>query len=113
MRRLVWWQLLNSSLLHVAEQVAPYNTFYPKLEADLAQVGVDATVNSWDRLLTLGLIDPHDSISHPAGVADAQAEGPVLLQPERFTNFAVCIFFTCPCFEVLADFLLVTSFLSL
>ncbi|KAG6555315.1 hypothetical protein Mapa_003358 [Marchantia paleacea] len=70
-------------------QVAPYNTFYPKLEADLVQVGVDATVNRWDRLLTLGLIDPHDSISHPAGVADAQAEGAVLLQPERFTNFVI------------------------
>lgn len=72
-------------------QVAPYNTFYPKLEADLAQVAVDATVNRWDQLLTLGMVDPHDSISHSAGTADARAEGAAVLQPERFTTFAVRI----------------------
>ncbi|CAM6097928.1 unnamed protein product [Calypogeia fissa] len=70
-------------------QVAPYNTFYPKLEADLAKVGVDSTINRWDQLLSLGIVDPHDSISHSAGIADAQAEGAAVLQPERFTNFSV------------------------
>eukprot|EP00246_Nothoceros_aenigmaticus_P005287 TRINITY_DN17216_c0_g1_i1.p1 TRINITY_DN17216_c0_g1~~TRINITY_DN17216_c0_g1_i1.p1 ORF type:complete len:297 (+),score=38.21 TRINITY_DN17216_c0_g1_i1:2-892(+) len=70
-------------------QVAPYNTFYPSLEAHLAQVGVDPTVNRWDRVLTLGVVDPHDSVSHPAGIADAQAEGASLLQPDRFLNFMV------------------------
>jgi hypothetical protein len=71
--------------------VAPYNTYYPKLEAHLAEVGVDTTVNSWDKLLTLGMFDPHDSISPSAGSADAQAEGAAVLPPERFTNFEVSI----------------------
>jgi TBCC domain-containing protein 1 len=70
-------------------QVAPFNTYYSKLEAHLAQVGVDSTVNRWDQLLPLGMLDPHDSISHSAGIADAQAEGAAVLPPERFTNFAV------------------------
>lgn len=72
------------------DQVAPYNTFYPRLEAHLAQVGVDSTVNRWDRVLTLGAVDPHDAYIHPAGVADAQAEGATVLQPEKFTTFMVC-----------------------
>lgn len=70
-------------------QVAPYNTFYPKLEAHLAQVGVDATVNRWDRILTLGMVDPHDAFLHPAGAADVQAEGATQLPPERFVTFSV------------------------
>ena len=71
------------------KQVAPYNTFYPKLEAHLAQVGVDATVNRWDRILTLGMVDPHDAFIHPAGSADVQAEGATQLQPEKFVTFSV------------------------
>ncbi|XP_024516205.1 TBCC domain-containing protein 1 [Selaginella moellendorffii] len=70
-------------------QVAPFNTFYPKLEAHLAQVRVDPTVNRWDKILTLGVIDPHDSLPHPAGVADAQAEGASVVPPDRFTNFLI------------------------
>lgn len=70
-------------------QVAPYNTFYPELESDLQQVGVDSTVNKWDQLLPLGMVDPHDSISHSAGAADAKGEGAAVLQPEKFTTFAV------------------------
>ncbi|KAG0626983.1 hypothetical protein M758_2G165400 [Ceratodon purpureus] len=70
-------------------QVAPYNTFYPKLETHLARVGVDATVNRWDRILTLGTVDPHDAFVHPAGSADVQAEGATQLQPEKFVTFAV------------------------
>ncbi|KAL2641266.1 hypothetical protein R1flu_008853 [Riccia fluitans] len=70
-------------------QVAPYNTSYPKLEADLAQVGIDPTVNKWDSILTLGVVDPHDSVPHPAGVADAQAEGASFLPPERFINYVI------------------------
>uniref|UniRef100_A0A7I4D0F2 TBCC domain-containing protein 1 n=1 Tax=Physcomitrium patens TaxID=3218 RepID=A0A7I4D0F2_PHYPA len=70
-------------------QVAPYNTFYPKLEAHLAQVGVDATVNKWDRILTLGTVNPHDAFIHPAGSTDVQSEGATLLQPEKFVTFSV------------------------
>lgn len=70
-------------------QVAPYNTFYPKLEAHLAQVGVDATVNRWDRILTLGAVDPHDAFLHPAGASDVQAEGATQLPPEKFVTFSV------------------------
>lgn len=74
-------------------QVAPYNTFYPKLEAHLAQVGVDATVNKWDRILTLGTVNPHDAFIHPAGSTDVQSEGATLLQPEKFVTFSVVSYF--------------------
>ncbi|KAI5079468.1 hypothetical protein GOP47_0004947 [Adiantum capillus-veneris] len=70
-------------------QVAPYNTFYPRLEAHLAQVGIELSVNKWDKVLTLGVVDPHDSLPHAAGVADAHAEGASLLSPDRFTNFVI------------------------
>ncbi|CAM6028454.1 unnamed protein product [Sphagnum balticum] len=72
-------------------QVAPYNTFYPRLEAHLAQVGIDATVNRWDRILTLGVADHNETFVHPNGVADVQAEGATVLQPEKFTIFTVPI----------------------
>ncbi|CAM6051077.1 unnamed protein product [Sphagnum compactum] len=70
-------------------QVAPYNTFYPRLEVHLAQVGVDATVNRWDHILTLGLLDHNDTFIHTNGVANVQVEGATLLQPEKFTIFTV------------------------
>jgi TBCC domain-containing protein 1 len=76
-------------------QVAPYNTFYPRLEAHLAQVGIDATVNRWDRILTLGVVDHNEPFVHPNGVADVQAEGATVLQPEKFTIFTVCICSDC------------------
>ncbi|CAL5350629.1 unnamed protein product [Camellia sinensis] len=41
--------------------VAPYNTFYSQLEAHMDQVGVEATINRWDDLVALGVVDPHDS----------------------------------------------------
>ncbi|XP_077211158.1 uncharacterized protein LOC143846572 [Tasmannia lanceolata] len=70
-------------------QVAPYNTFYSQLEEHMTQVGVDATVNRWDEPLVLGMVDPHDSLSHPAGVSDVQAESPTCLDPEQFTDFLI------------------------
>uniref|UniRef100_A0A7I4BU15 TBCC domain-containing protein 1 n=1 Tax=Physcomitrium patens TaxID=3218 RepID=A0A7I4BU15_PHYPA len=70
-------------------QVAPYNTFYPELEAHLAQVGVDATVNRWDRILTLGVVEPHDAFIHPASSPDVQTEGATQLPPEKFVTFSV------------------------
>ena len=73
-------------------QLAPYNTFYPKLEAHLAQVGINPTVNNWDKFVTLGILDPHDSLPHAAGVADAQAEDASLLPPDKYTNFVVRVF---------------------
>ncbi|KAL2923807.1 TBCC domain-containing protein 1 [Bienertia sinuspersici] len=70
-------------------QVAPYNTFYPQLEEHMSQVGVEPTVNKWNDPLPLGVVDPHDSLSHPAGVSDAQAETAALLDPDQFTNFLI------------------------
>lgn len=53
------------------------------------EVGIDATINRWNEPLALGVVDPHDSLSHPAGVSDAQAESGSHLDPEQFTNFLV------------------------
>lgn len=70
-------------------QVAPYNTFYSRLEAHLARVGIDLSINKWDKFITFGAVDPHDSLPHAMGVADSRAEGASLLSPDRFTNFVV------------------------
>ncbi|XWS43215.1 hypothetical protein CRYUN_Cryun16bG0083400 [Craigia yunnanensis] len=70
-------------------QVAPYNTFYPQLEEHMTEVGIEATINRWDEPLALGMIDPHSSLSHPAGVSDAQAESAAHLDPDQFTNFLI------------------------
>ncbi|XP_061351830.1 uncharacterized protein LOC133296790, partial [Gastrolobium bilobum] len=68
-------------------QVAPYNTFYPQLEEHMYEVGILPTVNRWDEPLALGMVDPHDSLSHPAGVSDVQAESATRVDPDQFTNF--------------------------
>ncbi|KAH7689457.1 TBCC domain-containing protein 1 [Dioscorea alata] len=70
-------------------QVAPYNTFYAQLEEHMSQTGVVPTVNRWNEPLVLGMVDPHDSLSHPAGVSDAQAESAARLDPDLFTNFLI------------------------
>lgn len=70
-------------------QVAPFNTYYPQLEEHLAYAGVDADINKWDDPVVLGVVDPHDSLSHPAGVSDVQAESAAYLDPEQFTNFCI------------------------
>ncbi|KAK6941899.1 Tubulin binding cofactor C-like domain [Dillenia turbinata] len=70
-------------------QVAPYNTYYSQLEEHMNQVGIDSTINRWDEPLALGVVDPHDSLSHPAGVSDVQAESATRLDPEQFTNFLI------------------------
>ncbi|KAF9593827.1 hypothetical protein IFM89_025612 [Coptis chinensis] len=63
-------------------QVAPYNTFYPQLEEHMSQVSVDATINRWNEPLVLGMVDPQDSLSHPTGVSDVQAESATSLDPD-------------------------------
>ncbi|PHT37066.1 hypothetical protein CQW23_24766 [Capsicum baccatum] len=70
-------------------QVAPYNTFYSLLEEHLNQVGIDPTVNRWDAPVALGVVDPHDSLSHPAGVSDVQTESASPVDPDQFTNFLI------------------------
>lgn len=80
----------KENLLMFLHQVAPYNTFYSELEEHMAQVGVDVSVNKWNEPLALGMVDPHDSLSHPAGVSDVQAESATSLDPDQFTNFLVC-----------------------
>ncbi|KAJ8448512.1 hypothetical protein Cgig2_012156 [Carnegiea gigantea] len=70
-------------------QVGPYNTHYAQLEEQLKQVGIEPTINKWNEPLALGVVDPHDSLSHPAGVSDVQAETASLLDPDQFTNFLI------------------------
>ncbi|XP_062218463.1 uncharacterized protein LOC133918554 isoform X2 [Phragmites australis] len=70
-------------------QVAPFNTYYPQLREHMMQVGVDLTVNKWDQPFVLGAVDPHDSLSHPAGVSDVKAEYATCLDPDLFTNFLI------------------------
>ncbi|GAB2227491.1 hypothetical protein Droror1_Dr00009313 [Drosera rotundifolia] len=84
-------------------QVAPYNTFYSQLEEHLAQAGVEASVNRWDEPLALGVVDPHDSLSHPAGVSDAQAETASRIDPDQFTNFLIPNWFAGECSEGTKD----------
>ncbi|KAG0449082.1 hypothetical protein HPP92_027524, partial [Vanilla planifolia] len=43
----------------------------------------------WNEPLVLGLVDPHDSLSHPAGVFDTQSEPATCLDPEQFTEFLI------------------------
>lgn len=68
-------------------QVAPYNACYPQLVEHMNQVGVVPNINRWDDPVALGLVDPHDSHSHPAGVSDVQAESATRIDPDQFTNF--------------------------
>ncbi|XP_004493562.1 uncharacterized protein [Cicer arietinum] len=70
-------------------QVAPYNTFYSQLEEHMNEVGVLPSVNRWDEPIALGMVDPHDSLSHPAGVSDVQAESASRVDPDQFTNFVI------------------------
>ncbi|XP_058209860.1 uncharacterized protein LOC131322530 [Rhododendron vialii] len=70
-------------------QVAPYNTFYSHLEEHMNQVGIQATINRWDDPVALGVVDPHDSLSHPTGVSDVQAESATRLDPDQFTTFLI------------------------
>uniref|UniRef100_I1JNI5 TBCC domain-containing protein 1 n=1 Tax=Glycine max TaxID=3847 RepID=I1JNI5_SOYBN len=70
-------------------KVAPYNTFYSQLEEHMNEVGIVPTVNRWDEPLALGMVDPHDSLSHPAGVSDVQAESATRVDPDQFTNFVI------------------------
>lgn len=55
----------------------------------MTEVGIEATVNRWDEPLALGMVDPHDSLSHPAGVSDVQAESASRLDSDQLTNFLV------------------------
>ncbi|KAJ6845208.1 TBCC domain-containing protein 1-like [Iris pallida] len=70
-------------------KVGPYNTFYPLLEEHMSKVGINASVNRWDAALVLGMVDPHDSLSNPAGVSDVQAESATCLHPDQFTTFLI------------------------
>ncbi|KAK6149199.1 hypothetical protein DH2020_016724 [Rehmannia glutinosa] len=76
-------------------QVAPYNTFYSQLEEHLNQVGIDPNINKWDEPVVLGVVDPHDSLTHPAGVSDVQAESATCLEPDQYTNFVVIALVAC------------------
>nr|CAB3449208.1 unnamed protein product [Digitaria exilis] len=76
-------------VLGAVGKVAPFNTCYPLLRDHLMQVGVDPSVNKWDQPFVLGVVDPHDSLSHPAGVSDVKAESATCLDPDLFTNFLI------------------------
>ncbi|KAL9302525.1 putative TBCC domain-containing protein [Arabidopsis thaliana] len=70
-------------------QVAPYNTFYSHLEEHITEVGIQPTINKWNESLALGAIDPHDSLSHPTGASDKQAEPASCVDPDQFTTFLI------------------------
>ncbi|PKA51332.1 hypothetical protein AXF42_Ash002695 [Apostasia shenzhenica] len=70
-------------------QVAPYNTFYAQLEDHMSKVRLDATINRWNEPRVLGMVDPHDSLSHPAGISDVPSESATCLDPDQFTNFLI------------------------
>lgn len=53
------------------------------------QVGIDTTINRWDEPVALGMVDPHDSLSHPVGISDVQTESASRIDPDQFTNFLV------------------------
>ncbi|XAR70016.1 hypothetical protein NMG60_11001830 [Bertholletia excelsa] len=74
-------------------QVAPYNTFYPQLEEHMNQVGIQTTINRWDDPVVVGMVDLHDSLSHPPGMSDIQSESATCLDPDQFTNFVVPNYF--------------------
>ncbi|KAJ4747922.1 C-CAP/cofactor C-like domain-containing protein [Rhynchospora pubera] len=76
-------------------QVAPFNTYYAQLGQHLAQSGINPNENKWDQPFVLGMVDPHDALSHPAGVSDAQSESSTCLDPDLFTNFLIPSWF-CP-----------------
>ncbi|XP_060207897.1 uncharacterized protein LOC132635486 isoform X2 [Lycium barbarum] len=92
-RECVFFLGVNQTPLLVGDnhklQVAPYNTFYPQLEEHLNGVGIDPAINKWDEPVALGVVDPHDSLSHPAGVSDVQTESASRLDPDQFTNFLI------------------------
>ncbi|KAK2450954.1 TBCC domain-containing protein [Trifolium repens] len=48
-----------------------------------------SVVNRWDESITLGIVDPHVSLSHPAGVSDVQIESATRVDPDQFTNFVI------------------------
>lgn len=56
----------------------------------MKEVGIESSCNSWDEPIALGLVDRHDSMSHPAGVSDCQTESATCLKTDKFTNFLVC-----------------------
>ncbi|KAG8503394.1 hypothetical protein CXB51_001319 [Gossypium anomalum] len=92
-RECVFFLGVNQRPLFVGDnhklQVAPYNTYYSQLEEHLTEVGIVSTINRWDEALSISVIDPHDSLSHPAGVSDAQSESATCLDPDQFTNFLI------------------------
>ncbi|CAA3015095.1 TBCC domain-containing 1-like [Olea europaea subsp. europaea] len=92
-RECVFFLGVNQQPLMVGDnhklQVAPYNTFYSQLEEHMNQVGIDPSINRWDEPVALGVVDPHDSLSHPAGVSDVQAESATRLDPDQYTNFLI------------------------
>lgn len=59
----------------------------------MSEVGIEASLNRWDEPLALGVVDPHDSLSHPAGVSDVQTETATCLDPDQFTDYLVGLFF--------------------
>ncbi|KAG6399523.1 hypothetical protein SASPL_141004 [Salvia splendens] len=73
--------IINCRWLHII--------FYSQLGKHVNLVGVDPNINRWDESITLGAVDPHDSLSHPAGVSDAQAESATRLDPDQFIDLVI------------------------
>ncbi|CAI6004203.1 unnamed protein product [Closterium sp. NIES-64] len=101
-------------------QIAPYNTFYPRLDYHLAKVGVDPAVNKWDMPLALGSLDAAAAAGAAGagtaaggaggsagaggasgvegegakeGAAAAALDSAILMPPEKFVPFVVSLMF--------------------
>ncbi|XP_026390522.1 diacylglycerol O-acyltransferase 1A-like isoform X2 [Papaver somniferum] len=61
----VWFKLV--SYAHTNYDMRALSKSSDKMEEHMSQVGVDTTNNKWNETLVLGLVDPNDSLSHPAG----------------------------------------------
>lgn len=57
----------------------------------MAEAGILNTINRWDEHVALGAVDLHDSLSHPAGVSDVQAESATRVDPDQFIEVVVCL----------------------
>ncbi|WMV19546.1 hypothetical protein MTR67_012931 [Solanum verrucosum] len=62
---------------------------------------MELVINKWDEPMALGVVDPHDSLSHPACVSDVQTEFASHVDPDQFINFLYCFHFRL-CFPVVS-----------
>eukprot|EP00898_Chlorokybus_atmophyticus_P006070 jgi/Chlat1/6464/Chrsp45S05975 len=70
-------------------EVAPYNTFYPQLGQHLVDVGLDPSVNNWDRPVGLVRAPQENDMDEGETVDGVSKRELSLLSPEKFLPFVV------------------------